>query len=376
MLRALDLAIRGWGRVHPNPMVGAVLLQSDSVVGEGHHAEFGGPHAEIAALEAAGSAKGATCVVSLEPCAHHGKTPPCVDALIDAGVSRVVYAVRDPTPSAGGGAARLRDAGIEVVEGIERERATALNAAFFCAARRPARPFVALKIATSLDGFLADHSGRSQWISSPPAREYVQWLRAGFDAIAVGRKTAEADDPQLTVRGPVTPRIPPTRVVISAAGVVRDDLRVFRTAGEVRTIVMMIAAGGGGSGRREGEPASTGNSEPRPPQSAALPSLPAGVGILHGPDLSTGLETLRVHGIRSVLVEGGGALATSLLEADLVDRLYWIKAPIWLGRGVAAFKERTPADLEAAHRWTVSEQRAIGPDTLLVIDREPCLPES
>jgi len=368
MLRALDLALRGWGRVHPNPMVGAVLLDDGTVIGEGYHAEFGGPHAEVVALEAAASARGATCVVSLEPCAHHGKTPPCADALIAAGVSRVVYAVGDPTAEAEGGAARLRGAGIEVVEGVERQRAMALNAAFFCTARRPARPFLALKIATSLDGFLADHSGRSQWISGPAAREYVHWLRAGFDAIAVGRKTAEVDDPQLTVRGAVEPRIPPKRVVITATGVVRSNLHVFRTAGEVPTILMV--AGGQGVPAAPGSRGSTGG------RSSSTSSTSPTLQTITCRDIASGLEALRKHGIRSVLVEGGGSLATSLLATDLVDRLYWIKAPFWLGKGIAAFGERTPADLEAAHRWTVSEQRALGPDTLLVIDREPCLPES
>lgn len=364
MLRALELALRGWGRVHPNPMVGAVLLKDGAVIAEGYHAEFGGPHAEIAALEAARDPGGATCVVTLEPCAHRGKTPPCTDALVDARVSRVVFAVSDPTADASGGADRLRAAGIEVVEGIERDRAAAINAAFLCNARHPDRPFIALKVATSLDGFLADDAGRSQWISGPEARAYVHWLRAGFEAIAVGRKTAEQDDPQLTVRGSVTPRVDPTRVVVSGAGVIRKDLRVFRTAGEVPTVLMIV--GEPGTQTSADEPVSAlGDASPFSGTSSTL----------RAPDLTAGMRALRARGIRSVLVEGGGSLATSLLAADLVDRLYWIKAPIWLGKGVPAFGARTPAELQTAQRWTVREHRALGPDTLLVIDRESCLPE-
>ncbi|HEU5170263.1 MAG TPA: bifunctional diaminohydroxyphosphoribosylaminopyrimidine deaminase/5-amino-6-(5-phosphoribosylamino)uracil reductase RibD, partial [Gemmatimonadales bacterium] len=188
MARALDLAWRGWGRVHPNPLVGAVLLdRRGEVLGEGWHAEYGGPHAEAAALAAAGDrARGATLVVTLEPCAHQGKTPPCADAVIGAGVRRVVAALADPDPVAAGGAARLRAAGVGVEIGLLAERAAAQNAAFLHALAVSSRPFVALKLATSVDFRIADSSGRSRWVSGPAAREYVHWLRAGFDAVAVG----------------------------------------------------------------------------------------------------------------------------------------------------------------------------------------------
>ncbi|MDH5549941.1 MAG: bifunctional diaminohydroxyphosphoribosylaminopyrimidine deaminase/5-amino-6-(5-phosphoribosylamino)uracil reductase RibD, partial [Gemmatimonadota bacterium] len=215
MARALELARRGWGRVAPNPLVGAVLVREGRLLAEGYHAEFGGEHAEIRALGDCADPSGATCVVTLEPCAHHGKTPPCADALVAAGVARVVFALPDPDPVAGGGAARLRQAGIEVAEGVGRLDAAALNAPFLWSRLRPERPFVALKMATSLDGFVADRSGASQWISGPEAREYAHWLRAGFDAVAVGRGTAVADDPALTVRGSVAPRVAPTRVVFA-----------------------------------------------------------------------------------------------------------------------------------------------------------------
>src|SRR5947208_6455427 len=201
MERALDLARRGWGRVAPNPMVGAVILTGDSAVAEGYHAEYGGPHAEVVALEAAGErARGATLVLNLEPCAHHGKTPPCTDAILAAGVARVVAAIPDPDPQARGGAAVLRGRGVSVSIGLLAEAGAALNAPFLFAREQAERPFVALKLATSIDGRIADAAGSSRWVSGEAAREHVHWLRAGFDAIAVGGTTALRDDPQLTVR--------------------------------------------------------------------------------------------------------------------------------------------------------------------------------
>src|SRR3989442_2277589 len=218
MERALELARRGWGRVAPNPLVGAVVLQGGKVVGEGYHAEYGGPHAEVVALEAAGrgegeGARGATLVVNLEPCAHHGKTPPCTDAIVAAGIGRVVAAIRDPDPLARGGAGVLRSHSVVVSLGLLADAAAALNAPFLFAREQAERPFVALKLATSIDGRIADAAGSSRWVSGDAAREYVHWLRAGFDAIAVGGTTALRDNPQLTVRGNVTPRKTPVRGV-------------------------------------------------------------------------------------------------------------------------------------------------------------------
>src|SRR6266513_3544340 len=213
MGRALELAWRGWGRVSPNPIVGAVVLRGNDIVAEGWHAEFGGPHAELNALHAAGDkARGATLVVTLEPCAHHGKTPPCTDAIRAAGVRRVVAAVRDPDVEARGGVEVLKRAGIETQIGLLAAEAAAQNAPFLFTRQQTDRPFVALKLATSIDGRIADAGGRSQWISGPEARDHVHWLRAGFDAIAVGGTTALMDNPQLTARG-LTPRKPPVRIV-------------------------------------------------------------------------------------------------------------------------------------------------------------------
>lgn len=355
MERALALARRGWGRVAPNPLVGAVLLRDGEVIGEGYHAEYGESHAEIAALGDCPDPQGATMVVSLEPCDHSGKTPPCTDALLQAGVSRVVLALRDPTPEAGGGADRLREAGVEVDEGLLREEAAALNAAFLWAQQRPDRPFIALKVASSLDGLLADESGRSQWISGAEAREYVHWLRAGFDGIAVGRRTVEVDDPMLTVRGSVEPRVPPARVLLTKSGMVRRDSKLVRTAQEVPTVVI---TGSHTLERTEKDLDGT------------------GVMVRAADGVEQVVAELRSAGMRSVLVEGGGSLAGALLEAHLVDRIYWIQAPLWLGVGVPAFGDRGGLPLEDSVRWVVTERRALGPDTLLVVDRELCLPES
>lgn len=217
MRRALVLARRGWGRTAPNPLVGAVVVRDGVVVGEGYHAEYGGPHAEVMALAKAGErARGADVYVTLEPCAHHGKSPPCVDALIAAGVRRVVFAVPDPNPVAGGGAARLREAGIAVTGEVERVPAEELNAPFLFAHRGAARPWVTLKLAVSLEGALAPQDRSQRWLTGEAARKQVHHLRAGADAIAVGIGTVLADDPSLTVRMGRRPRVKPTRVVFDA----------------------------------------------------------------------------------------------------------------------------------------------------------------
>jgi diaminohydroxyphosphoribosylaminopyrimidine deaminase/5-amino-6-(5-phosphoribosylamino)uracil reductase len=354
MDRALALAVKGWGRVAPNPLVGAVLLRDGQVIGEGYHAEFGAPHAEAVALASCPDAAGATCVVNLEPCAHQGKTPPCTTALIGAGVRRVVAALADPSPEARGGADVLRRAGVEVDFGIGDRAAAALNAPFLWATARPGRPFVALKVATSMDGFLADVHGRSQWISGERALEYTHWLRAGFDAIGVGHVTALKDDPRLTVRGSVTPRVAPWRVVF-ARQLAAPGLRVFTDDLAGRTVLIVA---------------------PDALQRAEREVGSAGVTVLAADGLEAGLTALWKLGIQSVLVEGGGRLATAFLAAGLVDRVYWIQAPLWLGAGVPAFGPRDAVTLDGAPAWEITERRGLGRDSLLVVDRELCLPGS
>src|SRR5437899_3287360 len=332
MERALDLARRGWGRVAPNPLVGAVVLAGDRALAEGYHAEYGGPHAEVSALEAAGAgARGATLVVNLEPCAHHGKTPPCTDAILAAGVARVVAAIPDPDPQARGGAAVLRARGVTVAIGLLAEAGAALNAPFLFARLRSERPFVALKLATSIDGRIADAAGRSQWVSGEAARDFVHWLRAGFDAIAVGGTTALMDNPQLTVRGKVAPRRPPVRVVFDRRAMLNPGVTLVRTAREVPTWVVASLE-------------------------APVPSVTAleqnGVRVFRPASLAAGLGQLREAGIQSLLCEGGGALGTKLLVDGQVDRLYWIQSPVWLGEGaVPAFPGVPGMPLAVAPRW-------------------------
>ncbi|HEU4828872.1 MAG TPA: bifunctional diaminohydroxyphosphoribosylaminopyrimidine deaminase/5-amino-6-(5-phosphoribosylamino)uracil reductase RibD [Gemmatimonadales bacterium] len=356
MARALRLASRGWGRVHPNPLVGAVLIRDGILVGEGFHAEFGGPHAEAMALAAAGDlARGATMCVTLEPCAHTGKQPPCADALIAAGVSRVVLAIADPNPAAQGGAERLRAAGVDVATGLCAAEAATQNARFLHAFRGAGRPYVALKLATSIDAKIADPEGRSRWISGPEAREYVHWLRAGFDAIAVGGRTAAMDDASLTVRGTVEPRVPPVRVIFDRSLQLAPTSVLARTARNHRTIVFADPG--------------------RMPMGRNLAGL--GVELHPADDLAGALRTLDGLGIGSILVEGGGRLAGALVEDGAVDRFYWIQSPLLLGdAAVPAFAGLRTTPLASAGRWTVVERRSLGADSLLVLDREPCLPES
>ena len=354
MQRALDLARRGWGRVAPNPLVGAVVLAGPTVVGEGYHAEYGGPHAEVEALEAAGErARGATLVLNLEPCRHHGKTPPCTDAILAAGIARVVAAIADPDPQAGGGAGVLRGRGVVVSIGLLAEAAAALNAPFLFAREQRERPFVALKLATSIDGRIADAAGSSQWVSGAAAREYVQWLRAGFDAIAVGGTTALRDNPQLTVRGPVTPRRAPVRVVFDRRAMLNPSALLVSSAREVPTWVM---------------------ASPEAPASSVAALEQNGVRVFRPDSLAAGLRMLRDARVETLLCEGGGALGARLLADGLVDRLYWVQSPVWLGEGaVPAFPGVPPQPLAAAPRWTPVERRALGSDTLLVLDRRLCL---
>jgi diaminohydroxyphosphoribosylaminopyrimidine deaminase / 5-amino-6-(5-phosphoribosylamino)uracil reductase len=351
MARALDLAWRGWGRVQPNPLVGAVVLRNGELVGEGWHPEFGDRHAEAVALAGAGErARGATMVVTLEPCAHQGKQPPCTEAIIRSGIRRVVAALSDPNPIASGGTELLRQAGLDVEVGPLSEAAAAQNAIFLHSIQDTARPYVALKLATTLDGRIADGYGRSRWISGEQAREYVQWLRAGFDAIAVGGRTARLDDPSLTVRGSVQPRVAPKRVVFDRAADLGPQLSLVRGATDTPTLV--VAASGADAGRVRRLEA-------------------AGVSVIRADSLDQALGSLRGLGIGSMLVEGGGQLAGALLRAGLVDRYYWLQSPIWLGGdGVPAFAGLPGRSLDQAERWRVVERQSLGEDTLLVLDRQ------
>lgn len=354
MRRALELAPRGWGRTSPNPMVGCVIVRDGAVAGEGWHHEYGGPHAEVEALRhAAGAARGATAYVTLEPCSHHGKTPPCTDALVAAGVSRVVFAASDPNAKAAGGAAVLRGAGIGVVVGVEEQAARDQNAVFFHA-HSPAserRPFIALKLAMSADAKIADREGGAKWITGDEARAETHRLRAGFDAVAVGIGTALADDPLLTVRGGVTPRIPPTRVVFDRGLRLPLGSTLARTAAE--TPVIAVTADDASAER-----------------AARLEA--AGVRVLRSQKGLAGmLETLRQAGLRSMFVEGGAGLASEFLRTDAVDRLYLFQAPLFLGpEGLSPFALIESPPIAAAARWRRIDTQAFGADTLVTLARE------
>jgi diaminohydroxyphosphoribosylaminopyrimidine deaminase/5-amino-6-(5-phosphoribosylamino)uracil reductase len=345
MRRALVLAERGWGQTAPNPMVGAVVVRDGVVVGEGWHTRYGAPHAEVEALHAAGdAAKGATVYVTLEPCNHHGQTPPCSDVLIAAGVAEVVVAVADPNPVARGGAERLRDAGIDVTFGVEEAAARELNAAFLHAVTAD-RPFVRLKVALSLDGALSDHTRARGWLTGADARREVHRLRAGTDGIAIGIGTARADDPELTVREGDAPRVAPARIVFDTSAQLPLASNLVRTAREQRTIVVCWA--------------------PDPAHAAALEH--AGVALVHAASLADALVALRAEGIRSLLVEGGAALGTSFLQDALVDRLIIFRAPLILGReALGAFSGFPSSTIGAAPRWRLVDARRFGDDEMTV----------
>lgn len=348
--RAIELARRGWGQTSPNPMVGAVVVRDGVVVGEGWHARYGEPHAEVAALREAGErARGATVYVSLEPCDHEGKTPPCTRALIDAGVARVVAAIRDPNPRASGGAERLRGAGIQVQFGPEGEVARELNAPFISAFQRD-RPWVTLKLALSLDGAIADATRRQRWLTGASSRREVHRLRAGSDAIAVGAGTVRADDPLLTVRDAPAPRVPPTRVVFDSTATLDLSSRLARTARELPTLVVATA--------------------PVPAQVERLAAV--GVEVLHVSSAEEGMRQLFARGVRSLLVEGGAGLAGALLSRALVDRLIIFQAPVVLGAGaLPAFGCVPTADADHLMRLPVLERRAFDDDLMTAYALSP-----
>jgi diaminohydroxyphosphoribosylaminopyrimidine deaminase/5-amino-6-(5-phosphoribosylamino)uracil reductase len=345
MRRALALARRGWGQTAPNPLVGAVIVRDGRIVGEGYHARYGGDHAEVVALARAGDdARGATAFVTLEPCAHHGQTPPCTDALIAAGVARVVAAAPDPNPRAGGGASRLRAAGIEVEVGIGRDEARELNAAFFHRFESD-RPFVTLKLATSLDGAIADRDRAPGWLTGDTARREVHLLRAGHDAIAVGMGTVRVDDPLLTVRGVRRPRVAPRRVVFSHSGELPPDSRLARGAPEPPVLLSVVS------------------SDARKVRPSELPEIEIDVSA----SLTEAMRRLREREIFSVLVEGGAQIAGALLAESLVDRLIIFQAPVILGAGaLPAFGTAPGATAASARRLRLVTRRTLDDDLMSV----------
>ena len=329
MRLALEEASRGLGRTAPNPAVGAVLVRGGKVVGRGHHARAGSPHAEIEALRQAGArARGADLYTTLEPCDHFGRTPPCSLAVIEAGVRRVFVGSRDPNPLVDGkGTARLRRAGIEVVAGLLRPECDALNAPWFRFIGS-GRPFVTLKVAATLDGRIATRAGDSRWVSGPEARAWVHRLRDRVDAVLVGRGTAQADDPRLTTRLPGGGGHDPLRVVLDTDLRLPASLRLFRQRSAARTLVVHAA-------RRERDLG------PR----VELLRCARGPG---GLELGAVLDRLAERGVVHLLVEGGGAVAAGFLAAGLVDRLALVLAPRLLGGGLSWGGEAGPDRMSGA----------------------------
>jgi diaminohydroxyphosphoribosylaminopyrimidine deaminase / 5-amino-6-(5-phosphoribosylamino)uracil reductase len=315
MRRALALAARGLGETSPNPVVGCVIARAGRVVGEGFHARAGSAHAEALALQRAGArARGATLYVTLEPCAHHGRTPPCAPLVRESGVVRVVAAVRDPNPLvAGRGLALLRRAGIAVDTGLLGPEAARLNERFLAWAAR-GRPYVLLKAALTLDGRIATASGLSKWITSPAQRREARWLRRLHDAVLVGSGTALADDP-LLLPTPRTRR-PVLRVVLDSQLRLPPRGRLAATAGP-RTPVLVLSCAGDAARRRALEEAGVEVAEVAGERGRG--SLPAA------------REALRARGVTSRMVEGGGEVLGSVLAARLVDQVALFRAPLLLG---------------------------------------------
>ncbi len=325
-------------------MVGAVVVRDGRIAAEGWHAQFGAPHAEAMALGIAGeAARGADVYVTLEPCNHHGMTPPCADALIAAGVRRVVVAIADPNRIAAGGIAKLRAAGIVVDVGVEGARAAELNAPFLFTHVRHDRPFVTLKLALSTDGAMAPSDGSQQWLTGASARRLVHKLRANADAVMVGIGTAVADDPALTVRHGRRPRVAPRRVVLDRTARLLLSSQLVRTARRVPVEVLA--------------------SEPGLTRVEALER--AGVKVHSALSLDAHLQGLRERAVRHLFVEGGAAVADALLGGGFVDRLIIFRAPVLLGAGALRPGTAVPPP-EGSEQWGVVERRQVGDDQMTI----------
>jgi diaminohydroxyphosphoribosylaminopyrimidine deaminase/5-amino-6-(5-phosphoribosylamino)uracil reductase len=354
MRRALRLAERGRGRTRPNPPVGAVVVRGDRIVGEGWHRAAGEPHAEVLALDAAGRrARGATLVVTLEPCCHEGRTPPCTNAVLAAGVARCVIAMRDPNPQVNGRGMRiLRRAGVELMTGVCGAEARELLGGYVLA-HTEGRPRVTWKVASTLDGRIADASGRARWITGPEARRHGHGLRRVADAIVIGAGTARTDDPRLTVRAVRTP-VQPLRVVCDSRLRLPTTLALFgpRLAGG--TIVACTRNAPRAAQRRLEAAGVT------------VWRLAAGGGGVSPRALA---KRLAAHGVHEVLLEGGAALGTSWLRAGRVDRIAMYTAPRVIGsEGLDWCDGLGIRSLGRAVQGRISRVRRLGEDTFQMME--------
>lgn len=362
MHHALALARRGLGNVWPNPAVGAVIVSllpegEEITVAQGWTQAGGRPHAETVAIEAAGErARGATLYVTLEPCAHTGHTPPCTQAIINAGIRTVVIACRDPDPRVNGkGIAQLKDAGIEVIEGICREEAEVLNAGFFSRLQQGS-PWVTLKLATSIDGKIARADGTSKWITNSHSRARGHLLRATHDAIFTGIGTVLADDPLLTCRLPGLTHRSPVRVVMDRALRIPLESQLVRTA---RTVPLWIIT----------------STEADALASTILEKAGA---ILIRTDGScrAALSALAERGITRVLAECGQTLATALLEEECVDTIHWFRAEEHVGEhGISAIYMHDINDLTKSLGWKSTQSFIIGEDKLTILQKHRYIEE-
>jgi diaminohydroxyphosphoribosylaminopyrimidine deaminase / 5-amino-6-(5-phosphoribosylamino)uracil reductase len=356
MAIALGLARRSLGATWPNPAVGCVLVQygdgGPAIVGRGWTASGGRPHAETEALRRAGlAAKGATAYVTLEPCSHHGRTPPCADALINAGIARAVIAIGDPDPRVSGrGVKQLQGAGIAVSLGVLADDAAELNAGFFSRINQ-SRPLVTLKIASTLDGRIASATGESQWITGDRARSVGHRLRAANDAVAVGIGTVLADDPELTCRLPGMLARSPVRIVFDSALRLPVDCRIARSARLTRSIVL-TGSKADAARRRDLEKTGVEVMEVEPGADGRV-------------DLEAALEALAGLGLTSLLCEGGGGLAGSFVREKLADRIAWFRGPTLIGGdGLASIAAFGVERLDDAPRFVRTALARAGEDTL------------
>jgi diaminohydroxyphosphoribosylaminopyrimidine deaminase/5-amino-6-(5-phosphoribosylamino)uracil reductase len=395
---ALDLARRGRGWVNPNPMVGAVVVRNGEIVGKGYHPRAGEPHAEVFALQEAGErARGATLYVTLEPCDHHGRTPPCTDAILAAGISRVVVASRDPNPSTAASAEKLAATGVQVAFGVESADADLLNAPFFKYIRT-GMPYVVCKMAMSLDGKIATTGGQSQWISGSAARQQVQEWRATFAAVMVGIGTVLADDPSLTCR--LDDAHSPVRVVVDPLGQTPPSARLFEKPGRVVIGVgpeapdealagleargaeivrlparakkraadgapgeFMSCADSVGGLRAE----SVGRTGAEPTDGASESLIGSERYVMEGVMVADLLRSLSRGGISSILLEGGGGLNAAMLSEKLIDRVAFFIAPILIGgrNAPSPLEGEGFARLSEAVRLRSMRFRELGSDILI-----------
>jgi diaminohydroxyphosphoribosylaminopyrimidine deaminase/5-amino-6-(5-phosphoribosylamino)uracil reductase len=354
MHHALRLAERALGAAAPNPAVGCVIVSREGhVVGRGWTGRGGRPHAETIALAQAGeAARGATAYVTLEPCAHHGQTPPCAKALVEAGVARVVAAVQDPDPRVSGkGLAILRGAGVEVAVGVCAKEAAELNAGFFKRVRED-RPLVTLKIAQSIDGKTATATGESKWITADEARRFGHLLRARHDAVLIGIGTAIADDPELTCRLPGLERSP-MRVVLDTRLKLTEWSKLAQSASETPTLVFTTSDGGGAL------------------VTCGVEIAKVARDVRGRPDLAAVLAELARRGITRLLVEGGATVHAAFLDRGLADRLEVFRAPLLLGAaGHDGIDSLAALTLGEAPRFRSAGRRSLGADLLESFTRE------